>query len=90
MLFSRIIIMTLCTVVVTAVGSDDISARYQKFKRVVDDDVDVRIDPVDFEGTIDASGLKCDELNLVYGCCDGPDFFDGWIVWNCDKCRLSL
>lgn len=75
MRFSSVIIMTLCTVVVTAVGSDD---------------VDVRIDPVDFGGTIDASGKKCDELHLEYGCCDGPDFFDGWIVGSCDKCRPFL
>ena len=89
MLFSRVIMMTLCTVVVTTVGSDDISARYQRLKRV-DDDVEDRFVPCDIAGAIDTEGFKWDVLNLVYVGCDGPDYFDSWIVGGCDKCRLSL
>lgn len=88
MRFLTVFVNILCTAVVTVLGSDE--------KRDVTDEDWALIDPIDYggtndqidyTGTIEASKLDCDQAGLTYGCCDGPDYFDSWIVAGCDICK---
>lgn len=83
MRFSTVFVLTLYTAVATAVATAVGSSNEKR------DDDWVKVDPVDYAGTIDASALKCDQSGLTYVCCDGPDWFDSWIVGGCDNCKTS-